>query len=407
MINEKTELELFVSKNWESISSYLDKMQSNYPVPIYTSVDIRESKNKFAPVDNNFYPAGFNNICTLDINATGPHFKKHIENIDKSIKNIGIISESNTRNTFYLDHLAMLKKCLKDAGYNVFIVSFDESLFDGDEKTLSLISNSGFDVVLHKSFVHEGIIKIQNEQDMISLCLCLMNNDQSAPLNIEWENIKSNVEPSPKLGWHKRTKANHFAFYNQVITEFCEHFKINTNLLEAKFKKVDGVDFSSKEGLDNIAKEVDQIISETNCQKVFVKADQGTYGMGIQVVGSGEEILNLNRKQRNKLDVGKNKKKFTSVLLQEGVETVLKWDDKPAEVSIYLVGGVSVGGFMRTNSLKDANSNLNARGMVFQKFCISEIRQDKEHKTKEALYSIIARLSSIAGGMEIQNSIRV
>ena len=165
------------------------------------------------------------------------------------------------------------------------------------------------------------------------------------------------------------------------------------------------MDFSSKEGLEPVAKLIDQIIAETKCDKVFVKADQGTYGMGIHVVSSGEEILSLNRKQRNKLDVGKNKKQFTSVLIQEGVRTVLKWDEMPAEVTIYLVGGKSVGGFMRTNSLKDENSNLNAKGMVFQKFCISEIKENEEHKLKEAVYSVIARLSSIAGGMEMANSL--
>ena len=404
MIETKKDFDSFIVKNWESVQEYLDEVQGNYPTPIYTSVDIRESKNKYAPVDNNFYPAGFNNICKLDINSAIPHFKKHITGIKSDIKNIGIISESNTRNTFYLDHLAVLKQCLINAGYNTFIISFDESLFSESDE-LKLVSNSGYDLTLNKAFVDNNLIKATVSGDAISLCLCIMNNDQSSPIDIDWDSLETKVDPSPKLGWNKRTKANHFTCYDQVITNFCEKFKIQPQLLQAKFEKVDGVDFSSKEGLDLVAKSIDQIIKETNCDKVFVKADQGTYGMGIHVVASGEEILSLNRKQRNKLDVGKNKKKFTSVLVQEGVRTVLKWDEQPAEVTIYLVGGQSVGGFMRTNSLKDENSNLNARGMVFQKFCISEIKENEEHKNKEAVYSVIARLSSIAGGIEIANSV--
>ena len=74
----------------------------------------------------------------------------------------------------------------------------------------------------------------------------------------------------------------------------------------------------------------------------------------------------------------------------------------PAEVTIYLINGKSVGGFMRANSEKDHQSNLNSRGMVFKKFCISEIRQNQDYKIKEAVYSVIARLSSIAAGLEAQ-----
>jgi glutamate--cysteine ligase len=71
-------------------------------------------------------------------------------------------------------------------------------------------------------------------------------------------------------------------------------------------------------------------------------------------------------------------------------------------VTIYLVGGKSVGGFMRANSERDSSSNLNSRGMVFKKFCISEIRQNQDHAAKEAVYSVIARLSTLAGARELK-----
>jgi glutamate--cysteine ligase len=120
------------------------------------------------------------------------------------------------------------------------------------------------------------------------------------------------------------------------------------------------------------------------------------------VVDSGSDILNLNRKKRNKLDIGKNKIKFTDVLVQEGVETVLNYDGMPAEVTIYLIGGKSVGGFMRANNQKSASDNLNAKGMIFKKFCISEIRQNRDDVMKEAVYSIIGRLSCLASIEETQ-----
>ena len=125
--------------------------------------------------------------------------------------------------------------------------------------------------------------------------------------------------------------------------------------------------------------------------------------MGISVVGSGKEIIEMNRKNRDKMNIGKNKIKFTSVIIQEGVDSMLKYDDMAAEVAIYLVGGKSVGGFVRANSSKDAQENLNSRGMVFKKYCISEIKQDNDFQAKEAVYSVIARLSTMAGAIEIKN----
>ena len=103
------------------------------------------------------------------------------------------------------------------------------------------------------------------------------------------------------------------------------------------------------------------------------------------------------------MDVGKNSIKFTSLLVQEGVETIIKYDDMPAEITIYLINGKSIGGFMRANRERDSLGNLNSRGMVFRKLCMGDIKDSPEdHKIKEAMYSLIARLSTLASAYEIK-----
>ncbi|MFN8369137.1 MAG: glutamate--cysteine ligase [Bacteriovoracaceae bacterium] len=133
-----------------------------------------------------------------------------------------------------------------------------------------------------------------------------------------------------------------------------------------------------------------------------MKGAQGTYGMGIMVVSSGKEIIEMNRKARNKMNAGKNNIVFTSVLLQESVDTILKYQDNPAEITVYLVGGKVVGGFMRVNPLKGVDENLNSKGMVFQRLCLNEIREDDDRRCKEMIYSAIARLANLAAGLEIE-----
>ena len=61
-ISNKAELEQFVCHNWNEINQWIDLEQSKQPQPLTSSVDVRESKTKFAPVDHNMYPAGFNNL---------------------------------------------------------------------------------------------------------------------------------------------------------------------------------------------------------------------------------------------------------------------------------------------------------------------------------------------------------
>ncbi|MBP9680957.1 MAG: glutamate--cysteine ligase, partial [Bacteriovorax sp.] len=186
--------------------------------------------------------------------------------------------------------------------------------------------------------------------------------------------------------------------------DFAAHFEIDPDLIQAQFRGVDEVDFENKHGLEKLGNAVDDLIRELKPgSKVFVKASQGTYGMGISVVASGNEIINMNRKTRNKMDIGKNSIKFTSLLVQEGVETILKYDDMPAEITIYLLNGKSIGGFMRVNGEKDSMGNLNSRGMIFRKLCMGDVIDSAEdHKTKEAMYSLIARLSTIASAYEIK-----
>lgn len=397
-INNKEELEHFVTENWNNINEYLDQEMNGLPRPIYSSVDIRESKTKFAPVDHNIYPAGFNNLCMLDLDAATNAFAKTIKEKSPEAKTVAILPESHTKNTFYLDNIAILGKAIRDAGYELLFVSLDETLFESE--TLELVSASGYDVNIHKGRFNENGELLAGDR---KIDFVVLNNDQSDPIEANWNDIKTPIHPSPKIGWFARQKIMHFEYYNKVVQEFASKFSINPDLLEARFKKVEEVDFSGKQGLEKIASAVDELLSPLpDGTNAFVKASQGTYGMGISVVSSGKEILEMNRKGRNKMDVGKNKIKFTTILVQEGVETTLKYEDMPAEVAIYLVDGHSVGGFMRANSQRDSKANLNSRGMVFKKFCISEIRENQDHKCKEAVYSIVARLSTLASCYEIK-----
>lgn len=399
IIDNKQKLEEFIAKSWDEVNHYIDQKSEGLQLPFYSSVDIRESKNKFAPVDHNIYPAGFNNLCMLDLVASSEQIDTTVKGINPNCKTIAIFPESHTKNLFYLDHLAVLGKTVRDCGYEVCFASSDSKIFPEQLSPIALVSHSGYDLTIERMDFKNGKVIVSGRE----IDLVIFNNDQSSKLEKDWDSVQTPIHPTPKIGWFKREKAKHFKHYKNVTDEFCKYFDIDPSLIQAKFRGIQDVDFSAKEGIEQLASEVDLLAKELEPNTpIFVKASQGTYGMGITVVHSGEDILSMNRKGRNKMDIGKNKIKFTSLIIQEGIETALEYEKMPAEIAIYLINGKSVGGFMRANSEKSPSSNLNSKGMIFKKFCISEIRQNQDHKYKEAVYSVIARLATLASSYEIK-----
>lgn len=129
--------------------------------------------------------------------------------------------------------------------------------------------------------------------------------------------------------------------------------------------------------------------------------------MGIMSVKSGEELLNLNRRSKNKMSVGKSRQRIDSVVVQEGMETTVIVDELPSEPVIYLMGCDLLGGFLRSNTEKGRKENLNAKGMIFKKLCVSEIdavlNQGQENRRQlEIVYGSLARLSALSTALEIK-----
>src|SRR5438034_4699385 len=87
--------------------------------PFYTSVDIRNAGYKLAPVDTNLFPGGFNNLTEPMLPLAIQAAMAAIEKICPEAKNLLLIPEKHTRNTFYLMNVARLMEIFHQAGLNV------------------------------------------------------------------------------------------------------------------------------------------------------------------------------------------------------------------------------------------------------------------------------------------------
>jgi glutamate--cysteine ligase len=77
--------------------------------PFYTSVDLRNAGFKLAPVDTNLFPGGFNNLTPQMLPLAVQAAMAAIEKICPEAKNLLLIPEKHTRNTFYLQNVQRLK----------------------------------------------------------------------------------------------------------------------------------------------------------------------------------------------------------------------------------------------------------------------------------------------------------
>jgi len=142
---------------------------------------------------------------------------------------------------------------------------------------------------------------------------------------------------------------------------------------------------------------------------VIVKADAGTYGMGIMTVKDAGEVRDLNRKQRNKMAVVKEGLQVSDVLIQEGVYTFEQINEAVAEPVVYMVDHFVVGGFYRVHTGRGTDENLNAPGMhfvplAFEASCTlpNPARAPDDTPNRFYAYGVVARLALLAASIELE-----
>ena len=96
--------------------------------PFYCSVDLRNSGFKLAPVDTNLFPGGFNNLAPEMLPLAVQAAMEAIEKYCPDAKNLLLIPERHTRNTFYLQNVARLMQIFRQTGLNVRLGSLSEDI---------------------------------------------------------------------------------------------------------------------------------------------------------------------------------------------------------------------------------------------------------------------------------------
>jgi glutamate--cysteine ligase len=407
------ELEQRVLDSMPAIERWFRLEWMEHTPPFYSSVDIRNAGFKLAPVDTNLYPGGWNNLTPEMLPLGVQAAMAAIEKICPEARNLLLIPENHTRNMFYLANVAQLQRIFYMAGLNVRIGSINPDIKE----------NTTIDLPNGDRVTLEPVLRTKRRIGLKDFdpCTILLNNDLSAGVPGILEDLHEQyLLPPLHAGWSIRRKSKHFECYEEVSKRFGKLLGIDPWLINPMFNQCGEVDFADGSGMECLQTNVDALLTkikrkykEYGIQEkpfVVVKADNGTYGMGIMTVHDVKDLDEINRKTRNKMSVIKDGQSLNEVIIQEGVITHERLNDAVAEPVVYMMDRYVVGGFYRIHAERGIDENLNAPGSSFVPLAFEQSAHTPQPGVKPGasapnrfyMYGVIGRLAMLAASYELE-----
>jgi glutamate--cysteine ligase len=379
--------------------------------PFYASCDLRNAGFKLAPVDTNLFPGGFNTLNPVFLPLCVQATMSAVEKFCPAACKLLLIPENHTRNGFYLQNLAQLALILRQTGLEVRFGSLSPEV----------TTPVSIELPYGQSLCLEPLLRRGNRLELAdySPCAILLNNDLSAGIPAILQGLdEQTLLPPLHAGWAMRRKTRHFAAYTVVAREFADLINIDPWCIDPYFEACDQINFQTRQSEDILAERVDRLLARIRAKYyeydidehpyVVIKADAGTYGMGVMTVRDASEVTRLNRRQRNKMSVVKGGQVVSEVILQEGVHTFETVRDAVAEPVVYLIDRYVVGGFYRVHTARGKDENLNAPGMGFEPLAFETgCNLPDQCETPDAppnrfyAYGVVGRLACLAAAREL------
>ncbi len=402
------ELEQRVLDSMPAIERWFRLEWMEHTPPFYTSVDVRNSGFKLAPVDTNLFPSGWNNLTPEMLPLAVQAAMAAIEKICPEARNLLVVPENHTHNTFYLSNLLQLKRIFHQAGLNVRFGSLNSEIKEP----------TSFDVPNGEAITIEPLIRSDKRLGLKDFdpCTILLNNDLSAGIPGMLEDLHEQfLLPPLHAGWSVRRKSRHFQAYEEVAKRFGKLLGMDPWLINPMYAKCGEVDFAAGVGMDSLSSNVDALLTKIRRKYkeygindkpfVIVKADNGNCGMGIMTVRDVKDLELQNIKVQEGLTL-------TEVIIQEGVLTNERVNDAVAEPVVYMMDRFVVGGFYRVHAERAVDESLNAPGASFVPLAFADSSRLPQPGRKPGssspnrfyMYGVIARLAMLAASYELEGT---
>ena len=402
------ELEQRILDSMPAIERWFRLEWMEHTPPFYTSVDVRNSGFKLAPVDTNLFPSGWNNLTPEMLPLAVQAAMAAIEKICPEARNLLVVPENHTHNTFYLSNLLQLKRIFHQAGLNVRFGSLNPEIKEP----------TSFNVPNGEVISIEPLIRSDTRLGLKDFdpCTILLNNDLSAGIPGMLEDLHEQfLLPPLHAAWSVRRKSRHFQAYEEVAKRFGKLLGMDPWLINPMYAKCGEVDFAAGVGMDSLSSNVDALLTKIRRKYkeyginekpfVIVKADNGNCGMGIMTVRDVKDLDRQNIKAQEGLTL-------TEVIVQEGVLTNERVNDAVAEPVVYMMDRFVVGGFYRVHAERAVDESLNAPGASFVPLAFADSSRLPQPGRKPGssspnrfyMYGVIARLAMLAASYELEGT---
>ena len=402
------ELEQRILDSMPAIERWFRLEWMEHTPPFYTSVDVRNSGFKLAPVDTNLFPSGWNNLTPEMLPLAVQAAMAAIEKICPEARNLLVVPENHTHNTFYLSNLLQLKRIFHQAGLNVRFGSLNPDIKEP----------TSFNVPNGEAITIEPLIRSDTRLGLKDFdpCTILLNNDLSAGIPGMLEDLHEQfLLPPLHACWSVRRKSRHFQAYEEVAKRFGKLLGMDPWLINPLYAKCGEVDFAAGVGMDSLSSHVDALLTKIRRKYkeygindkpfVIVKADNGNCGMGIMTVRDVKDLDLQNIKPQEGLTL-------TEVIVQEGVLTNERVNDAVAEPVVYMMDRFVVGGFYRVHAERAVDESLNAPGASFVPLAFADSSRLPQPGRKPGssspnrfyMYGVIARLAMLAASYELEGT---
>lgn len=407
-----SELEIKMLDAMPQIERWFRMEWQEHTPPFYSSVNLRHSGFKLAPVNTNLFPDGFNYLAEEMYPLATQAAMAAVEKYCPDAKNLLIISSNQTNCPLYLKNLAHLSNILRLTGLNVRLGSLSESLTqpetlslpDGQTISLEPLERNGRRITLDKG--------------RFDPCTILLNNDLLSGTPKILENLTEQILLPPlHAGWGTHRQSTHFENYDSVIKRFSKSLDIDHWLISTYNNKLSNVDCNqasnNKELLHLIDQQLKKIAKKYKeygiKEKPFliIKPDVGTSKPIIKIHNS-KELAELDHWSHEK-NTNKNGLTTNNILIQEGIPTIEKILEQPAEPIVYMIDRYVIGGFYRIFSKENINETRHESSIRFESLPYikqSERTIDDISTVHNRFYSygVVARLAMLASSLELEQT---
>ena len=399
------ELEQRILESMPAIERWFRLEWMEHTPPFYCAVDLRNAGFKLAPVDTDLFPGGFHNLTPEMLPLAVQAAMAAIEKICPEAKNLLLIPEPHTHNTFYLASVQRLVEIFTLAGLNVRLGSLDPTLSQPQPVALP----DGGELVLEPLQRSRRRLGLKN----FDPCTILLNTELTHGVPKALAGLHEQfVLPPLHAGWTVRRKAQHLRSYEELAKKFAKLLGMDPWLLTPMHAHCGEVDLAEAHGMDCVRSHADALLGKIRRKYkeygiherpfVIVKPDQGgSDGVGVITVRDAKDL---------QAPAGGVVSGRSAVIVQEGVPTYERMNDAVAEPVVYMIDRYVIGGFYRVHAQRGIDESLAAPGSRYVPLAFASSthlprRGDKPGASppnRFYMYGVIGRLAMAAASYELE-----